>query len=104
VDQKSFTKQTEKTALGKATFPFALGQACAPRPLLEGLSDLEVQLKTGVHPVPIKHILAMGEILGNSFNHRNMETIPKSDFPQILPDLQLHLFLQKKKKKKNHKN
>lgn len=32
-----------------------------------GLSDLRVQLETGVHEKPIKYILAMGEILGDSF-------------------------------------
>lgn len=35
---------------------------------LEGSSDLKVQLKTGVYPEPIKYILAMGELLGNSFS------------------------------------
>lgn len=61
-------KANRKDSPGQETFPFALGQACTPRPLLEGSSDLNVQLKTGVHPVPIKYILAMGEILGDSFN------------------------------------
>lgn len=44
------------------------------RPKLAGCSwrapliDLKVRLKTGVYLVPIKYILAMGEILGDSFN------------------------------------
>lgn len=62
------SKANRKDSTGKATFPFALGQACAPRPILGGSSDLKVRLKTGVYPVPIKYILGMGEIPGNYFN------------------------------------
>lgn len=61
-------KANREDSPGQATVPFALSQACACRPLLEGSSDVKVRLKTGVCPVPIKYILAMGEILGDSFN------------------------------------
>lgn len=61
-------KANREDSPGQATAPCAPSQACAPRLFLEGSSDVKVRLKTGVYPVPIKYILAMGEILGDSFN------------------------------------